>query len=257
MEFYERFKTYSNADLLRIIENFADYQPQAVEAAQNIFSDRQLSDIEIKIAKDELEIEQQKRTEKEQKKKAVEDTVTNVGKSVFDHINPIQKDLPSSERTIRIVTILFSGLFIFQLYKEFGMLRYMFADGFMWGFDASILIYFVPLLLLPTAIILFYLRKKIGWILATIFLIYKAMSALTMVIMAIRINSSDYIFLFIPQISPIPFILSFALFSGIIWLISREKLRTIYSISNLTMLLTISIVTFIFAGIVTYFQIMY
>jgi hypothetical protein len=57
MEFNEKFKTYSNTDLLRVIENPDDYQYQAVETAKIIFSERQLSEKEIKIAKDELEIE--------------------------------------------------------------------------------------------------------------------------------------------------------------------------------------------------------
>lgn len=32
-EFIKRYKTLSNSDLLRVIENQSDYQPEAVEAA--------------------------------------------------------------------------------------------------------------------------------------------------------------------------------------------------------------------------------
>jgi len=92
MEFNEKFKTYSNTDLLRVIENPDDYQYQAVETAKIIFSERQLSEREIKIAKDELEIERQEKSRKEQQKKVVENKVKNVGKSIFDQINPIQKN---------------------------------------------------------------------------------------------------------------------------------------------------------------------
>ena len=35
-EFTERFKTYSNTELLKIIDNPDDYQPLAVEAANSI-----------------------------------------------------------------------------------------------------------------------------------------------------------------------------------------------------------------------------
>jgi len=107
MEFDEKFKTYSNTDLLRVIENPNDYQFQAVETAKTIFSDRQLSEMEIKIARDELEIERQDKSKKEQQKIAVENKVINVGKTIFDHINPIQKETPTSEKTIRIISILF------------------------------------------------------------------------------------------------------------------------------------------------------
>jgi len=69
MEFSEKFKTFSNTDLLRVIENPNDYQCQAVETAKIIFSERQLSKMEIKITKDELEIERLEKSRKEQQKK--------------------------------------------------------------------------------------------------------------------------------------------------------------------------------------------
>ena len=82
MEFSEKYKTYSNADLLRVIENHDDYQSQAVETAKNTLTDRQLSEMEIKIAKDELEIEKQEKLRKERTKRAVEDKVKNIVKSI-------------------------------------------------------------------------------------------------------------------------------------------------------------------------------
>jgi hypothetical protein len=159
MKFSEKFKTYSNVDLLRVIENPDDYQPQAVETAKNVFADRQLSEMEIETAKDELEVEKQGKLIKEQQKRAVEDKVKNIGKSVFDHINPMQKETPTSEKTIRIISILLGGLFLFQLYKEFGMLKFMFTDSYA-EWDFSMVLYFFPLIIIPTATILFYMRKK-------------------------------------------------------------------------------------------------
>lgn len=248
MDFSEKFKTYSNANLLRVIENPDDYQPQAIETAKNIFADRQLSETEIKIAKDELEVERQEKLRKEQQIQAVEDKVKNIGKSVFDQINPIQKKTPTPEKTIKIISILFGGLFLFQLYKEFGMLRFMFTDSYA-EWDFSMVLYFLPLIIIPTATILFYMRKKTGWLILTIFLAYSAVSAIGQFFLTIKMKPSgisalDDIF---PQVSPITYILSFLFFGGIIWAISREKIRTIYSISKRTMILTISIVTLIVA----------
>ena len=256
MEFSEKFKTYSNADLLRVIENHDDYQPQAVETAKNIFADRQLSEMEIKIAKDELEVERQEKLSKEQQKRAVEDRVKNIGKSVFDNINPIQKEMPTSEKTIRVISILFCGLFLFQLHKQFGMLKFMFTESYA-EWDFSMVLYFLPLIIIPTATVLFYMRKKTGWLLLTIFLVYSAVSAIGSFILAIKWKPSgttlDNLF---PQIQPITYLLSFLFMSGIIWVISREKMRNIYSISKPTMVLTISIVTGIFVaafGILSFF----
>lgn len=60
MEFNERFKRYSNTELLRVIDNPDSYQPKAIKVAKELLSDRQLTEEEIKSAKEELEIERQK-----------------------------------------------------------------------------------------------------------------------------------------------------------------------------------------------------
>jgi hypothetical protein len=246
MEFSEKFKTYSNTDLLRVIENPNDYQFQAVETAKTIFSDRQLSEMEIKIAKDELETERQEKSKKEQQKLAVENKIKDVGKSIFDHINPIQKEIPTSEKTIRIISILFGGLFLFQLYKEFGMLRFMFTNNYA-EWDFSMALYFLPLIVIPTATILFYLRKKTGWLLLAIFLTYSAISAIGMSILTMNMVPSGIEILdnLFPQILPLTYILGFVFYVGVIWTISRENMRTIYSISKQTMILTVTITALI------------
>ena len=43
-QFTERYKTLSNSDLLRVIKNHPDYQPEAAEAAKNEINQRNLSD---------------------------------------------------------------------------------------------------------------------------------------------------------------------------------------------------------------------
>ena len=124
MEFDEKYKTYSNTELLRVIDNPEDYQQIAVETAKTIFSKRLLTEVEIKIAKDELEIERQEKLNKEQEKSENKDKLMNIGKSIIDTVNPIQNNTPTTEKTIKIITLLFGGLFLFQLYKEFWMIRF-------------------------------------------------------------------------------------------------------------------------------------
>jgi len=246
MEFDEKFKTYSNTELLRVIENPDNYQSQAVETAKTIFCERQLSEKEIKIAKDELELERQEKSRKEQQKRVIENKVKDVGKSFFDQINPIQKETPTSEKTIRIISILFGGLFLFQLYREFGMLRFMITDSYA-EWDFSMVLYFFPLIVIPTAAILFYMKKKIGWLLLSIFLTYSAVSAIGQFILTMNMKLSgiealDNLF---PPISSVTYIIVFAFFVGIIWAISRESVRIVYSVSKQTMILTVAITALI------------
>ncbi|ANQ51690.1 hypothetical protein MY04_4352 [Flammeovirga sp. MY04] len=42
-EFKERYKSFSNIDLLRIIENKSEYQPIAIEAAEAEIEERNIS----------------------------------------------------------------------------------------------------------------------------------------------------------------------------------------------------------------------
>jgi len=242
MEFNERFNTYSNTELLRIIDNPDGYQPNAVETAKTIFSDRQLTEEEIEIAKNELEIERQDKLKKEQKKRVVEDKLKNVGKSILDNVNPIQNETPTTEKTIRIIPLFLGGLFLFQLYKEFGMISLMITDSSA-GWDFSIVLYFLPLVVVPTAAILFYKKNTFGWLLLTMYLTYSAVSAIGLFILTMNMERSgtpalDSIF---PQTSPSTHIFTFIFFAGTIWAISRENIRTIYTITKQTMILTISI----------------
>jgi len=241
MKFREKFEIYSNADLLRIIENPDDYQLQAVETAKNIFAERQLSEMEIKIAKYELEVERQEKLRKEQQKQALEAKAKNIGESALDQINPIQKEIPTSEKTIKIISIFWGVLFLFQIYIKFRMLKFMFTDSYAewnWG----VMLSFLPLIIIPTATILFYMRKKMGWLLLTIFLVYSAASAIgefiLSIIKIIRISILGNLF---SPYSPITPILSFLFFGGTLWVISKKNIRTIYSISKRTMILAISI----------------
>ncbi len=246
MEFTEKFITYSNTELLRIIDNPEDYQPNAVETAKTIFSDRQLTEIEIKIAKKELEDEQQKKLLKEQKKGEIKDKVKNISKTIVDDISPKPKETPPAEKTIMIVSLLFGGIFLFNLYKELGMIRFMFTDSSA-DWDFSMVLYFLPLIIVPTATILFYKKKKLGWLLLTMFLTYSAISAIVLFVLTINLEHSgvetlDSIF---PQTSPTTQFLTFLFFTGTIWAISRENIKTVYSISKQTMVLTISITALI------------
>jgi len=255
MEFNEKFKTFSNTELLRIINNPDGYQPNAVETAKTTFSDRGLTQEEIKIVKEELEIEMQEILSKEQKKRAIKDQYKNFGKSILDHVNIIQNGTPTTGKTIKIISLLFFGIFLFQLFKEIGMISYMFTDGSA-DWDFSMVLYFLPLVVVPTATALFYKRKKNGWLLLTTFLAYSAVSAIGLFVLTINVKPSGFAVMdnIFPQTSPTTHLLNFLFFAGTIWAISQENIRAVYAISKLTMIMTISITAIIVGlGLNTFF----
>lgn len=246
MNYKEKFNKYSTVELLRIIDNSDDYQPQAVETARDLLANRQLSEEEIKIAKEEIEASTKDSLRKEKKKKQLEEDFKKIWESIVENINPIQNKPLTGEKTIKIIAIIFSGLFLIQLYKEFGMLCFIFSNSAaVW--DLSMVFYFIPLIALPTAIILFYKRKKTGWFIMAIFAIYSAISKVFLFIITLKLELSDFhsfdnIFV---QISPAFHVFGFLFFVASVWTISKENVRNIFAVTKLTMILTVSVTTLI------------
>jgi len=152
-------------------------------------------------------------------------------------------ELSKTKRTITIISILFGVFFLFELY-EFG--RFMLVSDYVkWNWAA--VFEFLSLIVMLITAILFYLRKKIGWIILTIFLTYAAVSAIRMLVLIMPkgVEELKYLTALLPLIFVLIPIFKFLFFSGIIWVISKEKIRNIYSISKRTMILTISIVIFV------------
>ena len=75
-----------------------------------------------------------------------------------------------------------------QIIKEFEMLSFMFSGQGEWDF--SMILYFLPLIIIPTATILFWLRKKIGWILLCIYLSYSVVNTIGLIILTWDVQSS-------------------------------------------------------------------
>ena len=247
MDFIKQFEAYSNMQLLRIIDSPNDYQPEAVEAAKAIISNRRLTEEEIETAKGELDAEKQ---EKERKENKFKDKVTSVYKSAFDSVNPMNKRNLTAEKTIRNISIFFGAILLLHLFRNHEIRLYLdiFPD-----WDTSAIFVFLPLLVGVTAIILFYKKKRVSWFLFIIYLIYYAVSAFWMFIMVLSITPSGIgavDVLLSTFYSPVIYIITFIFYVSIAWVISRKNIRSVYSISKQTMFYTISITALIMIFII-------
>lgn len=255
-DFNETFKNYSNSELLKIIDSPNDYQPLAVQTANDILQSRQLTDQEIEIAKQELTAQQKEQEKQNQKRKDIENKVKGLGTSVIETINPIQTATQTTDKIIKIISIVFGGIFLYNIYSEYGMIRFMFTDSEA-KWDFIMLLYFLPLLVVPTAAILFYTRKKFGWTLLTIFLTYSAVNAILLFTYELIKQPSGYTALdqIFPRTSPVLNIGTIIFFSGILLVVCKKNIREIYNISKKQMISTTGI-TAIIVGlfiICTYF----
>lgn len=244
MEFTEKFMTYSNTELLRIIECPENYQLEAIETAKTILEKRHLTEEELKKSKDEIELERTGKSNIEIHKIAVKDNSKSIIKSILSKVYPVQNEIPAAEKIIRIISLLFGGIFVFQLYNKLSMIGYMFSDSSE-GWDFGIVLYFLPIVVLPAAIYLFYRRKKLGWILMTIYLTYSALSVIQLLILSIKMNNSGFEAMdkLYPQPSTTVQLISILFLVGTIWVISSNRIRIVYAISTLTLILTILITT--------------
>lgn len=238
------YRDWANDMLLDIVESPNDYQPLAVEAAQFELDRRHLTPEQFAEAKLQQEVRRTNKDQKQQRLKEIEKRVISTGTSISDMLNPVQKSTPTTDKIIKFILLFIGVTFLYQLYKEFDMIKYMFTDtGAKWDF--SMVVYFVPLLALPIVGVLFGLRKRIGWTLTAIYSSCTAAGVIPIFIMELTreplgIPAIDAI---APPVSPVVYIWSFLAFAGLTWSLCRADVREAYQIDRRDMLTALGIGT--------------
>jgi hypothetical protein len=242
--FSEYYKTISDTELLNILENPNDYQPSAVEAAKEEFSKRQLSDIEIQEAKKPLWAKQEQKAKQKEKVKAVETRIKDAGHTIIDTINPIQPGIPSTEKTIRFIAIIFGGIFLYQFFKDFRTHLAYIKDIPRFPLDSSL--YLLPLILLPVATFTFWKRKTLGWILLTIFLTFSAVGAMWLLFQSYHWKPSGFGGLdnLFPRPSPTPYIIQLLFLIVTLFVLCKTNIREVFSVDRQTMGVAIGLTGF-------------
>ena len=241
-EYTELYKRLSNSELLTIIAESEKYNPIAVETAKTEIDNRQLSEDKLKQAKSKITQKETAKKREIEKRKEREKIIRENTSTIFDTLNPIQNGIQTPEKIIRLSILIFGGLAIYRLYEQFGMFRFMFIDsGAEWDF--SMVEYFYPIILLPIAVILFWKRLKLGWILLTIFLTYSALNAIILFVMNLGRQPSGIPVLeeIFPTVSPVVYFMSMLFFGGFLYLICKQGVRNIFKVPKQTMLITISL----------------
>ena len=252
--FSEKYKLSRTSDLLKIIEFPDDYQPLAVEAAKYEIADRQLTDIELNEAKAELEFQRQENKIRIDKKGEIENNVKKNITNFLNTFNPIQKSIPTSDKLIKLISIVFGAISFYQIYKEFNFITSLFTfNSGHW--DLWVVSYLLPMIFLPIAIVLFWIRKKIGWILLTIFLTYSVINAISLLYMILSNKSSGYSIIdsLFPSPSSTETILSLLFFGGALLTICKNSVREKYKIDKRQLIASIGITTVLIGFIIFLF----
>lgn len=251
--FNKQYKQYSDADLLKIIENATNYQPLAVIAAKKILDGRNLNKAEIEIVKSSIIKEREEKETRKQKIQEFKNRVKSTGTSVLDALNPIQTDQQESETLIKMICGVFGMIFLFHLASHFGTIRYMFSEiEAKWNLDTAF--YFLPFIMLPIALFLFYKRKKIGLALLIIFLTYTAVHIFGIYLLTLNrrasgipaINNTIY-----PKTQIATQLLTFVFYAGALYRICQADIRKMFNVSLKQILLPI-VITVVLSVMIAY-----
>jgi hypothetical protein len=240
-DFSEYYKTISNPELVHILENPSDFQVAAVEAAKKEFSDRQLSDDEITEAKQVIAGRKAMQIKQKEKLKDIEVKVKSAGNSLIETLNPIETGIPSIEKTIRIIIVVFACLFLYDLIANFRTHLAYARDISRFPFESAI--YILPVVLLPIAIITFWRKKSIGWFLLTLYVTFFVVTIAWALIPSFFSKPSEN-FLFDQLVAPpsiLTLIIQFVFFGGTLYMLCKKNMREIYSISESKMAASIGI----------------
>ncbi|MBI5373779.1 MAG: hypothetical protein HZA79_17265 [Sphingobacteriales bacterium] len=246
--FSEYYKTISHTELLGILENPADYQPVALEAARKEWADRQLSEQDETTARQSLVAVQTEKIKQKEKVKKIEDKIKISGYALLETLNPIQPGLPSPEKIIRLIVLVFGGIFLYLVLSELQM-HISIAKDFR-EFPIETILYFFPLILLPLALLAFWRKTSTGWTLLTIYLVFITVEMLWILTQSLLWKPSGNEFLDVIRAKPPVFtlLLQLIFFAGTLYTICRHPVREIFSISKERMTATIAI-----TGLISFF----
>lgn len=245
MNLEEKYKKYTNKRLIEVIIKADDYQPQAVDVAKKILSDRDISIEEKNKLFQAVEIEKDSEEKLEKKHLEVEKKRIQTLKNILNKINPFDKSEPISFKLVNIILIVFGFIFLEQFYYSFTFLMFLLEPPV--SFDIVLFTIIFEVFYLPLTIYLFFKRKIIGWIMLVTWIFTFTMSFITLIIVNLSIpevpemeDSFFELFDFLvykPNYSRLFLFLSFYLTTLIVLL--RKGVRQIFSVSKSNMFLAI------------------
>jgi hypothetical protein len=238
------YKTWTSDKLLGIIDKQDEYQTSAVEAARHELDSRQLSAEQLHEAKTTKTERQKQREYNERGAKGVVDKIKSIGLSLADTLNPIQREGDNTDRIIKLFSLFLGVLFLYRLYAEFGLLKFMLTDSSA-KWDFTIVFYFLPLVILPTAGLLMWLRKTLGWKLSTFFFSYSAVGAIPLFLSTLSRHSTgnDALDTLFPVGSPLSHVGRLFLFGAATWVMTKDNIREIYNVDKQAMIISIGLGT--------------
>jgi len=241
------YKGISNKELLHVIENPHEYQASAVEAAKKELADRQLSDTDLNEAGELLTAEKQQKERQKEKVRIIEDKLRQFGHNMVETLNPVQSGIASAEKTVRLITIVFGGICIYHFIGDYKTHLAYIRD--LPRFPFATILYFLPLILLPVAIVTFWKRTEFGWTLLMVYLTYSASDVLVAMVDSFTWRSSAA-YNFFPRPAPATYVLPFAFAIGVMVVLCKATIRQQFGVSERRIAPTIGITVLVTSALI-------
>ena len=217
-DFLTYYSNLSTVELLKIIEQKENYQPDAIEAANKILSERGYSNDELNAAREEINLLVNKKIERQEK---IDKKINKVNYFVDEHFG-LKERSPE-----KILNLFCAGLLIYTLVSSILNIKFL-ASLFYYqsfkGYFIAILIYALQVLI----IYLLYKRSNWGWaciVISHIFLVTQNVQ------LFIDSFSYTYSFLFKP-INPYSEAVVFCIHLGIIVFLNSKKIIKQFAITK-------------------------
>lgn len=235
--FAEEYKSFTNTDLLQILDRPEEYQEQAIVAAKAELEKRNLTPSAIQLAREPLEARQAKKIKEQEMINAAKDQIRKAGSSLLDNINPIQEGVFTTERLVRILGLCFVVIIIYNLKTNYRLLWTSWKDFPKFPFESACII--MPIILLHVGTIFFLFRKKAGWILSVLHLSFEILLAVYMIFVTISFRPAADDLVYFRQPSFTTYILPLLIYGSLLYMLCRKDIRNAFAISSQATLATI------------------
>lgn len=229
MNLEEKYREYSNKQLLEVIVKAKDYQPEAVEIARLLLSERNISNEEREKIHHDLETEQKIQEEKELKIRKTEEKLINQLILTLKKFNPLNKEEPSESRIVKLITLVFGLIYLSQLYNDFPILISLFTDPPK-RFEWEIIFFLIGIVYLPISLYYFYKLKKSGWVLVSLYMMFSFLLVLNLYMWTWGRSSTDLFYNYSPKMHDSTFIFTSFFYLGTLYLLLKKQIIELFSV---------------------------
>ena len=156
------------------------------------------------------------------------------------------------DRTIKSICVVFILLFVITLSGDYDLIRFMLNNDHA-KYDPVEFLFLIPLIYIPIVVILFYKKKKTGWIMMCIFLSCLISNAIISLLTALTYRPSGIpaLNIIFPPPSPGIALGKIFFFALLLFTVAKKEIREIYKASRKNIISSIIIGILFTLGLAT------